>query len=545
MQPWEEIASRCQSDLLNSIPQRWRLSTRPSSTDVRDVPRSCGLLTQDQLKITEMTAAELVSQLSSGQLSSFEVTEAFCARAAIAHQCVNCLTAYFYEEALQRAQELDRIFKETGKVVGPLHGLPIAVKDYFHMKDKAGTMGLIAWHDKISDSDASIVQLLKTAGAIPFARTTMPQTGMLLETVSNLWGRTLNPFNTNFSAGGSSGGDGSLVGMHGSPFCPSTDIGGSIRAPATFNGLYGIRPTAERIPKSGMITTAPGQISVKVSCGPVCHSVADIKLVTKILLTHYDYIGYEPTAVPMPWNDNVITAKKLSFGLMRTDGCVTPQPPTARALVETAEALKAAGHEVVEFDPPFDFWEASQVVWKLYFQTGAKETKSVIASAGEPLMKSYEWYLDTFKVKGLTVAELFQLNTKQTGYKKLFAQAWQNTQHLTSTGRSIDALICPCAPSAGFPHDFPIWWGYFSIWNLLDYPSTILPLKKFKIDTTKDIKDSNYVPKENVFDRMNWEIYDPQLWSNQPVSIQIVRPPFTDEELIEVTSEVDKVCNAS
>lgn len=117
---------------------------------------------------------------------------------------------------------------------------------------------------------------------------------MMLQTVSNLWGRTKNPYNLGFSAGGSSGGDGSLVAMHGSPFCPSTDIGGSIRAPATFNGLYGIRPTADRIPKYGLLTCAPGQISIKVSCGPICHSIADVKLITKLLLTHYDYIGFEP-----------------------------------------------------------------------------------------------------------------------------------------------------------------------------------------------------------------------------------------------------------
>ena len=173
----------------------------------------------------------------------------------------------------------------------------------------------------------------------------MPQTGMMLQTVSNLWGRTKNPYNLGFSAGGSSGGDGSLVAMHGSPFCPSTDIGGSIRAPATFNGLYGIRPTADRIPKYGLLTCAPGQISIKVSCGPVCHSIADVKLVTKLLLTHYDYIGFEPTAVPLPWKDNAGISNSLCFGILKTDGVVTPQPPIVRALNETAEALKAAGHK--------------------------------------------------------------------------------------------------------------------------------------------------------------------------------------------------------
>jgi amidase len=151
-------------------------------------------------------------------------------------------------------------------------------------------------------------------------------------------------------------------------------------------------------------------------------------------------------------------------------------------------------------------------------------------------MSNFSWYLDTFHIKPLTVPELFQLNVKQAEYKRQFIQAWK--------AANIDALICPCAPSAGFPHDFPVWWGYFSLWNVLDYPSTILPLKGFKIDPVIDAKDLEYVPKENVFDKMNWEVYDPVLWGNQPVCIQIVRPPYTDEELIDVTERVDEICNS-
>lgn len=172
----------------------------------------------------------------------------------------------------------------------------------------------------------------------------MPQTGMFLETWSNLWGRTLNPFNRNFSAGGSSGGDGALIAMRGAPFCPSTDIGGSIRAPGTFNGLYAIRPTAERTAKRGMGTAAPGQISIKVSCGPNCHSIADLKLATEVLLTHHG-LAFEPTAVRLPWKDISTKTGKMSFGLMATDACVTPQPPIARALNDTAAKLREAGHE--------------------------------------------------------------------------------------------------------------------------------------------------------------------------------------------------------
>lgn len=186
--------------------------------------------------------------------------------------------------------------------------------------------------------------------AVFFVRTTMPQTGMFLETWSNLWGRTLNPYNTGFSAGGSSGGDGSLVAMRGAPFCPSTDIGGSIRAPGAFNGNYAIRPTGERTARRGMGgVSPPGQLSIKVSSGPNCHSMADLKLATKVLLTHYG-LPFETTAVPIPWKDVPPKTGKLCFGLMLTDGCVQPHPPLVRAMRETAAKLRAAGHEGILHD---------------------------------------------------------------------------------------------------------------------------------------------------------------------------------------------------
>ena len=174
----------------------------------------------------------------------------------------------------------------------------------------------------------------------------MPQTGMLLETWSNLFGRTLNPRNTEFGSGGSSGGDAALLAMHGGSVTPSSDIGGSIRAPAAFNGLYGIRPTADRVPKNCMVTAAPGNLSIKVSCGPNCHSISDLKMMTKIILNH-ETIPFEPTAVFAPWRGDfeIRKGKKLAIGMLLTDGVVDPHPPIRRALLETGEKLRNAGHE--------------------------------------------------------------------------------------------------------------------------------------------------------------------------------------------------------
>ena len=151
---WETAAKDVREAIDKAIPQKWKLqgTLKIESRDVRDIPRTCGLLSSEELHITEQTATDLVKKLASGELSSSQVVEAFCARAAVAHQLVssilpftlfletcahlfsckvNCLTAFFPEEALQRAAELDEHLRRVGKPVGPLHGLPVAIKVRF------------------------------------------------------------------------------------------------------------------------------------------------------------------------------------------------------------------------------------------------------------------------------------------------------------------------------------------------------------------------------------------------------------------------------
>jgi amidase len=204
-------------------------------------------------------------------------------------------------------------------------------------------MGYVARRDNIAQQDSTIVATLRAAGAVFFCKTTMPQSGMALETVSNLWGRTTNPYNRDLGAGGSSGGDATLVALRGSPIAPSTDMGGSIRVPSAFNGLYGIRPTSDRIPKGGMHNTNTGNITIKLSCGPVCHSLDDLELFTRIINAH-PLNKYDVTSVPVPWRILDALDRKLTIGIMTWDGVVMPHPPVLRALEHTKQTLEKAGH---------------------------------------------------------------------------------------------------------------------------------------------------------------------------------------------------------
>ncbi|KEF51233.1 uncharacterized protein A1O9_12736 [Exophiala aquamarina CBS 119918] len=505
---WKHTALRARQVLSDSIPTRWKLPAtfEPPDTDYQRAALDCGILTPRQVSLTHLTASELLPMLHTGTLSAAELMEAFCARAAIAQQLINCLTDFFPEEAIESANLLDAEYSETQKPRGPLHGLPIAIKDTYAVKGKRTTNGCAAWYDsEPAEDDASLVQVMKDAGAIIFARTTMPQTGMALETVSPLWGRTLNPYNSKFGPGGSSGGDGALVAMHGAPCAPlASDIGGSIRAPAAFNGLYGMRPSSERVPRTGLVSQRMGQVSIKASCGPISHSMSDLKLLLKLILTH-PTLPYEPTCISGFWKETLPKAK-LTIGILSTDGIVDPHPPVARALREVAINLRAAGHQVIEFKPPIDLWEAALITWKLYFQNGANETMAALATSGEPMIAQFRHYLEVFDVRERTISEISECHRNQAAHKQAFVDAWNATLEESETGQPMDCIIAPSAPLVGSPHDFPLWWGYTTIWNLIDYPSIILPLKSFRVDPTKDAKDMSYKPRDNPFDKPNWEI---------------------------------------
>ncbi|KAM0354996.1 hypothetical protein ACHAPU_000842 [Fusarium lateritium] len=533
---WETTAKDSQAKVLQSIPDRFRLNTDDYKLvkDVTSVPHTCGLLTEAQLKITELTATELVTKIGSRHLKAVQVLEAFAGRAAIAHQLTNCLTEWFYEEGLEQARKLDEDLDKGHQVKGVLHGVPMGLKDIHGIKGHAITMAFIAGRDNIAQEDSAVVAALRAAGAVFFCKTTMPQSAMAIETVSNLWGRTLNPLNRSLNAGGSSGGDAVLVAMRGSPLSPSTDLGGSIRVPAAFNGLYAFKPTAARVPKGGMPDL--GQSLIQVSFGPICHSVKDMELLTRVINAH-PFNKYDVTCTPVPWKDPKAPEGKLRIGIMKWDGVVTPHPPVLRALEHTRHLLEKAGHEVVEFEPPFDCWQALKTVFDIYFQGGVGPMLAALDESGEPPIPAIVDLIRVFNIRHLSAAEILQLSGKARAYKDQFLAAWNAT---STNGRPIDALICPPAPGVGYPHDYNTYWGYTALFNLVDYPSAIIPIRNFRITSQMDPIDTNYKPlNTNPYDKANHDIYDPELFSHQPSTVQIVGRPFEDEDLIQVASILD------
>lgn len=217
-------------------------------------------------------------------------------------QQVSCLHEIFFDAAMEDAQRLDDYFAAHKKPIGPLHGLPVSLKDQFHVKDVETTMGYVGWINSFEGKhgtgkervfESEMVRELRNLGAVLYCKTSVPHTLMMGETANNIIGYTRNPKNRNLSSGGSSGGEGALICLRGSPAGFGTDIGGSIRIPAAFNGLYGIRPSAGRLPYEGMANSMDGQNTVLSVVGPLATSIRSLRLVFKSLLTQAPWLHGE------------------------------------------------------------------------------------------------------------------------------------------------------------------------------------------------------------------------------------------------------------
>jgi amidase len=224
---WQDIAAQKRKTLASLIPLEWRITGIPSPTELRhavEFPER--FLAAGEVAITRATASELVAKLATGELTSKAVTRAFCHRAAVAHQIVNCLVEIFFDEALAQAEALDDHFAATGKTVGPMHGLPISLKDQFRVKGVETSMGYVGWLGTLDTYDSDMTTCLRLSGAVLYCKTNVPQALLVGETFNNVFGYTWNPHNRLLSSGGSSGGEGALIAARGSPLGVGTDIGG-------------------------------------------------------------------------------------------------------------------------------------------------------------------------------------------------------------------------------------------------------------------------------------------------------------------------------
>ena len=235
--------------------------------------------------------------------------------------------------------------------------------------------------------ESEMVKELRDLGAVLYCKTSVPHTLMSGETINNIIGYTWNPKNRNLSCGGSSGGEGALIGLRGSPVGFGTDIGGSVRIPAAFNGLYGLRPSSGRLPYEGAANSMDGQNSVLSVVGPLAPSVSTLQLVVKSLLSREPWL-HDPLVHDMPWRDDrtiISPNQKLSFAVLRHDGVASLHPPVRRALETVAQRLEKQGHKIIEWNPPSHRRGLDILMAAWTYDNGA-DIRSAFGLSGEPMV---------------------------------------------------------------------------------------------------------------------------------------------------------------
>ena len=295
------------------------------------------------------------------------------------------------------------------------------------------------------------------------------------ETVNNIIEYTPNPKNRHLSSGGSSGGEGALISLKGSPLGFGTDIGGSIRIPAAFNGLYGIRPSSGRLPYEGMANSMDGQNTILSVVGPLSSSLGGLKLAVKSLLYKEPWL-YDPLVIDMPWREEkeVVAGEKLTFAVMKSDGVVGCHPPMNRAIDIVVSAALKLGHEVIEWSPPshaknseiavcsFPFLSraillplASTQTYKINTHTlhklktwhfdGGRNVHDAFALSNEPMSPQMAATYPVLREE-FTATQIAEVNVEKRKYQKEYMDYWNSTAKVSASGRVVDAVICATAP---------------------------------------------------------------------------------------------------
>lgn len=323
-----------------------------------------------------------------------------------------------FDDALAEAEELDRYMQLHGKTKGLLHGLPVSVKEHIFLKGTTATAGLIAWADQVSPDDALIVRTFREQGAIFHVKTTNPQTLMACETDSNLFGRTLNPHNLNLSSGGSSGGEGALIAMRGSVLGIGTDIGGSIRNPSAFCGIYGLKPSVARLPHSGLAGLHDGLQNVVGAVGPMATCLSDLQLFCQSALANRPW-DHEPSLIEIPWKAKVDSQPRLKIGVIWNDGVVQPHPPITHALEVVVSLLREAGHVVFDWDTNLHE-SLINAVNKAYFLDGGEEYRQILHAGGEPEVPLLQWILDSKAKQKCTIQDAWKVSLCSCGDRPVY-----------------------------------------------------------------------------------------------------------------------------
>ena len=294
-----------------------------------------------------LSATDALAMFRSKELSPVELVGAVIERAEAVEPALNAFAQTFYDEALAAARDAKERYAGSGERARPLDGIPVAVKEEAPIAGHRNTLGSLAMRDVVAQETAPFVQRIIDAGGIVHARTTTPEFSSAPVTWTKLWGVTRNPWHLDYSPGGSSGGSGAALAAGMTTLATGSDIGGSIRIPASFSGVVGFKPPYGRVPE-----VPPFNLDHYCHEGPMARTVADCALLENVIAGPHasDVASIRPKLeIPLPLGP----AAGLRIALSADLGCYRVDADVAANARAAAGRLRDAGASVTEVRLPW------------------------------------------------------------------------------------------------------------------------------------------------------------------------------------------------
>ena len=490
--------------------------------------------------LTNYSASELAAMIATGDVSAAEVVEAHIERIEAVNPRINAVVSKRYAAARAEAQAADAV-RKSGNELGPLHGVPITIKDCLDVQGMPTTFGLPNRREHRAVADDPYVRRLRQAGAIILGKTNTPQLLLYYESHNLLYGRTNNPWNEARSSGGSSGGEAAIIASYGSPLGLGNDIGGSLRAPAHFCGIAGLKPTTPRILDFTRMADPPTYGPITAAAGPLARDVADLALALELM----NDVPHPLASLPQPLPDfKDVDLTKLRIGYYLDDSTLTPSPAIKRAVREAAEVLRSRGAEVQPWTPP-RVSEAVDLYYRIMSSDSGNLLRSLLAEdAATPqlaailfLAKQSRWKLRIMQrvleragQRSLATSigafgypadkHLSMMQAELAAYRQHFARALDQ-----ASDGPIDVILCPpCALPAythGASQQLGVGGGYAVLYNVLGYPAGSVPFTR--------VRPNEEIGRIASLDIVQREARTVEVASaGLPVGVQVVARPWQD-----------------
>jgi len=452
-------------------------------------------------QLWQLGALELADGIRTGELSSREVLEAHLARVEQCNGALNAIVRILADEARAAADAADAAVA-AGDPLGRLHGVPCTVKENIDLAGTPTTQGVKAFAEAVAPIDAPTVERMRAAGAIPFARTNLPDFGLRVHTDSELHGITRNPWNPEVTAGGSSGGEGSAIAAGMSPIGLGNDIGGSLRNPAHCCGIASIKPTVGVIPMATVVPPEDMVLSAQLMVveGPMARQVADVRAGLEILSGQH---WRDPRSVTAVLTDAAI-GERMRIAVMTDPPGGTTDPGIAGAIGAVADRLADAGHDVVEAIPPS--YERTTDLWRMLMIDDVRAQKDLLPLVlGADALTLLEMFDESSEPTKLPDVHL--MHAERYGLMRAWAEFHQEYPVLLSPTWAIRAF----APGADLDRETAI---------------------EMMTDTIRPVVPSNLLGTPAA-------VTPAGVVDGLPVGVQIMGDHFTDLRCLTVAAEIE------